>query len=130
MRSFVDIILPNYNKEFFLQETIGSVLNQSYNNWKLIIIDNCSTDNSKKVIEKFRNNKKIIVVYLKKNMGASFSRNLGMRLSSSRYISFLDADDIWTPNKLKNQISFMEEKDYKFTYTDYTPFFEKEKKKF
>ena len=130
MSCFVDIILPNYNKEFFLQETIDSVLNQSYNNWKLVIIDNCSTDNSKTVIEKFRENKKINIIHLKKNMGASFSRNLGIRLSNSKYISFLDADDLWTPNKLNDQINFMEEKDYNFTYTDYTPFFEKKKKKF
>ena len=129
MSCFVDIILPNYNKEFFLQETIDSVLNQSYNNWKLVIIDNCSTDNSKTVIEKFRENKKINIIHLKKNMGASFSRNLGIRLSNSKYISFLDADDLWTPNKLNDQINFMEEKDYNFTYTDYTPFFEKKKKK-
>ena len=123
MSFFVDIILPNYNKEFFLQETINSVLNQSYKNWKLVIVDNCSTDNSKTIIEKFRKNKKIDIIHLKKNMGVSFSRNLGIRLSNSKYISFLDADDLWTPNKLNDQINFMEEKDYKFTYTDYTPFF-------
>jgi teichuronic acid biosynthesis glycosyltransferase TuaG len=129
MSFFVDIILPNYNKEFFLQETIKSVLSQSYINWKLIIIDNCSTDNSKKIIEKFRVNKKVNIIYLKKNMGASFSRNLGIRLSNSKYMAFLDADDIWTPNKLEGQIKFMEEKNYKFTYTNFTPFFEKNKKK-
>ena len=129
MSFFVDIILPNYNKEFFLQETINSVLSQNYINWKLIIIDNCSTDNSKKIIEKFRVNKKVDIIYLKKNMGASFSRNLGIRLSNSKYIAFLDADDIWTPKKLEGQIKFMEEKNYSFTYTDFTPFFEKNKKK-
>ena len=129
MSFFVDIILPNYNKEFFLQETINSVLSQNYINWKLIIIDNCSTDNSKKIIEKFRVNKKVDIIYLKKNMGASFSRNLGIRLSNSKYIAFLDADDIWTPNKLGSQIKFMEEKNYNFTYTDFTPFFEKNKKR-
>ena len=75
MSFFVDIILPNYNKEFFLQETINSVLNQSYKNWKLVIVDNCSTDNSKTIIEKFRKNKKIDIIHLKKNMGVSFSRN-------------------------------------------------------
>ena len=129
MSFFVDIILPNYNKEFFLQETINSVLSQNYINWKLIIIDNCSTDNSKKIIEKFRVNKKVDIIYLKKNMGASFSRNLGIRLSNSKYIAFLDADDIWTPKKLEGQIKFMEEKNYNFTYTDFTPFFEKNKKR-
>jgi|TARA_B110000967_G_C18742182_1_gene488320 teichuronic acid biosynthesis glycosyltransferase TuaG len=131
MKSFVDIILPNYNKEFFLEETINSVINQSYNNWKLLIIDNCSTDNSKKIIQKFTKNKKINIIYLKRNKGVSFTRNLGIRLSSSKYISFLDSDDLWTANKLEDQISFMEKNSYNFTYTDYTPFFIKNKiKKF
>ena len=106
MSSFVDIILPNYNKEFFLEETVNSVLDQDYNNWKLLILDNCSTDNSKKVIQKFEKNKKINVIYLKKNKGVSFTRNLGIRLSNSKYIAFLDSDDLWTPNKLKDQIIF------------------------
>ena len=129
MSDFVDIILPNYNKGFFLEETINSVLNQSYNNWKLLIIDDCSIDNSKKIIQKFAKNEKIKIIYLKKNKGVSFTRNLGIRLSNSKYISFLDSDDLWTPNKLKDQISFMEKNNFDFTYTDYTPFFEKNKKK-
>ena len=127
MKSFVDIILPNYNKEFFLEETINSVINQSYTNWKLLIIDNCSTDNSKKIIQKFTKNEKINIIYLKRNKGVSFTRNLGIRLSSSKYISFLDSDDLWTANKLEDQISFMEKNSYNFTYTDYTPFFIKNK---
>jgi glycosyltransferase involved in cell wall biosynthesis len=129
MSDFVDIILPNYNKGFFLEETINSVLNQSYNNWKLLIIDDCSIDNSKKIIQKFTKNNKIKIIYLKKNKGVSFARNLGIRLSNSKYISFLDSDDLWTPNKLKDQVGFMEKNNYDFTYTDYTPFFEKNKKK-
>jgi len=129
MNSFVDIILPNYNKEFFLEETINSVLDQSYDNWKLLIIDDGSTDDSKKIIQKFEKNKKIKAIYLKKNKHVSFARNLGIRLSNSKYISFLDSDDLWTPNKLKDQISFMEKNNYNFTYSDYTPFFIKNKKK-
>ena len=128
MNDLVDIILPNYNKENFLEETINSVLKQNFNNWKLFIIDNCSTDGSKKIIEKFTSNKKIITIYLKKNMGVSFSRNLGIRLSNSKYISFIDADDLWSPNKLGDQISFMEKNNYSFTYTDYTPFFSRNNK--
>jgi teichuronic acid biosynthesis glycosyltransferase TuaG len=122
MNNFVDIILPNYNKEFFLAEAINSVIDQNYDNWKLLIIDDCSTDNSRKIIQKFSNNEKIKIIYLKKNMGVSFARNLGMRLSNSKYISFLDSDDLWTPNKLKEQINFMEKNNHIFTYTDYTPF--------
>lgn len=128
MNDLVDIILPNYNKEIFLEETINSVLKQNFNNWKLFIIDNGSTDNSKKIIEKFSSNKKIKIIYLKRNMRVSFSRNLGMRLSNSKYISFIDADDVWSPNKLRDQINFMEKNNYSFTYTDYTPFFSKNDK--
>ena len=129
MNSFVDIILPNYNKEFFLEETINSILDQNYNNWQLLIIDDCSTDNSKTIIQKFSKNEKIKIIYLKKNKGVSFTRNLGIRLSNSKYISFLDSDDLWTTNKLKDQINFMEKNNYSFTYTDYIPFFVENKKK-
>ena len=130
MQTKVDIILPSYNKEIYLEETINSIIRQKFNDWKLIIIDNCSTDNSKKIIQKYSKNKKISIFFLKKNMGVSFSRNLGMRLSDSKYISFIDADDIWDKNKLINQIEFMEKNNYNFTYTDYTPFFDKKKRIF
>jgi teichuronic acid biosynthesis glycosyltransferase TuaG len=125
MQTKVDIILPSYNKEIYLEETINSIIQQKFNDWKLIIIDNCSTDNSKKIIQKYSKNEKISTFFLKKNMGVSFSRNLGMRLSDSKYISFIDADDIWGNSKLINQIEFMEKNNYNFTYTDYTPFFDK-----
>ena len=121
----LDIILPNYNKESYLEETVNSITKQTFNQWKLIIIDNCSTDNSKEIIKKYISHEKINAFFLKKNMGASFSRNLGIRFSNSRYISFIDADDLWTVNKLKNQINFMEKYNHDFTYTDYTPFFDK-----
>ena len=126
----VDIILPSYNKEHYIEETINSVLKQSFIEWKLIIIDNCSSDNSKKIINNFEAHPKIDVIYLEKNMGASFSRNLGIRKSNSKYIAFIDADDLWGSEKLKNQINFMEKNKLHFTYTDYTPFIEINKKKF
>ena len=125
MQAKVDIILPSYNKDIYLEETINSIIHQEFNNWKLIIIDNCSTDNSREIIRKYSGNEKISTFFLKKNMGVSFSRNLGVRLSDSKYISFIDADDIWNNSKLQNQIEFMEKNNYNFTYTDYTPFFDK-----
>ena len=125
MQAKVDIILPSYNKDIYLEESINSIIHQEFNNWKLIIIDNCSTDNSKEIIRKYSENKKISTFFLKKNMGVSFSRNLGVRLSDSKYISFIDADDMWDNSKLQNQIEFMEKNNYNFTYTDYTPFFDK-----
>ena len=126
---FVDVILPNYNKEIFLEEAINSVINQTYKNWYLYIIDNNSTDNSLDIINKFSNLKNANIISLKKNKGPAFSRNYGMRISKSKYISFIDSDDSWINNKLEKQISFMEEKKLTFTYTDYTPFFESNGKK-
>ena len=128
MSAKVDIILPNYNKEIYLDETINSIIDQTNEDWRLIIIDDCSTDNSKKVIEKYTHNKKLKTIYLKKNMGAAFTRNLGLRFSTSEYIAFMDADDKWTNNKLKDQINFMQENNFFFTYTDYTPFYLKNNK--
>jgi len=115
--------MANYNKGLYLEEAINSVVLQKYNNWNLIIIDDCSTDNSRLILNKFKNKKNTIkIIYLARNMGVAFSRNLALRLSKSKYIAFLDSDDYWAPNKLADQISFMELKKYDFTYTDYTTF--------
>ena len=97
----IDIIVPNYNKANYLDECIGSILNQTYVNWSLYIIDDCSTDNSSNILNKYKNEKKIKIIKLKKNKGPSFCRNLGMRLSKAEYISFLDSDDYWTNDKFK-----------------------------
>jgi len=126
----IDIILPNYNKSEFLEETIDSIFLQSYKNWNLFIIDDNSTDNSQNIVNKFKNkNNKITVIFLQKNKGVSFCRNLGIRLSNSKYIAFIDSDDYWDQNKLENQIIFMEKFNHKFTYTNYTPFVVKNNKK-
>ena len=125
----IDIILPNYNKEDYIDECIISILNQSFLNWKLYIIDDCSTDNSVKKINKYKDYKKIKIVNLKKNKGPSFCRNLGMRISKNNYISFIDSDDYWTKNKLKKQLEFMKVNNYGFTYTDYIPFFQTKNEK-
>ena len=126
---FVDIILPNYNKAEFLEETINSIISQTYNNWKLFVIDDNSQDNSKKILNNYKN-KNIKITYLHKNKGVSFCRNLGIRMSDSKYISFIDSDDLWSQEKLKEQIFFMDKFNYDFTYTDYTPFILKNNEKF
>ena len=126
---FVDIIMPNYNKEKFIEKSINSVIAQTYYNWKLFIIDDNSDDNSKKIINNFKNNK-IEIISLKKNKGVAFCRNLAIRCSNSKYIAFIDSDDYWSANKLKEQINFMEKFNCALSYTDYTPFFEKRDKKF
>ena len=126
---FVDVILPNYNKSKFIEYAINSVIAQTYRNWHLYIIDDNSTDNSVEAINKFSNLTNVTVVKLHKNKGPAFCRNYGMRISQSKYIAFIDSDDGWTKNKLERQISFMEKNNFNFTYTDYTPFFQKNGKK-
>ena len=121
----VDIIIPNFNKGNFLDECINSVLKQSYENWKLYIVDDCSSDNSAEILNKYADKNKINIDILKKNKGPSFCRNLGIRISKAEYIAFLDSDDYWLKDKLKNQIAFMLKSDFQFTYTDYTSFFMK-----
>ena len=128
-KPYVDVIVPNYNKSDFIEEAINSVINQTYKNWYLYIIDNNSTDNSLKIINKFSSLKNVKIISLRKNKGPAFSRNYGMRISKSKYISFLDSDDGWNLDKLDKQISFMEKNNLNFTYTDYTPFFEENGKK-
>ena len=127
--SFVDVILPNYNKAEFLEEAINSVITQTYENWNLYIIDDHSGDNSGEIINRFSHLKNVNVIKLYKNKGPSFCRNYGMRVSRAKYISFIDSDDTWMQNKLEKQIFFMEKNNLNFTYTDYTTFFEKNGKK-
>ena len=130
-KPFVDVILPNYNKSEFLEEAINSVISQSYKNWNLLIIDDSSNDASNKIILKYKNEQNIKIILLKKNKGVAFCRNLGVRISKSKYIAFIDSDDYWTKDKLSEQINFMEKFTYDFTYTNYTPFtFKKSLKKF
>ena len=119
---FVDIIMPNYNKEEFIEEAIKSVLKQSYKYWKLYIIDDNSRDKSRKILKKFRKNKKIKIIFLKRNKGPATCRNIGISLSKSYYLSFLDSDDYWPKNKLSSQINFMNVNNVKFSYTDYMSF--------
>ena len=126
----VDIIMPNYNKDQFLKEAIDSVVNQKYSNWKLIIIDGASQDNSKKILREFEKKfNNINIIYLLKRKNTAFARNLGIRLSKAEYIAFLDSDDYWSENKLCEQINFMKKFNYDFTYTNYVPFFLKNNKK-
>lgn len=120
----IDIIMPNYNKANYLVDSIDSVINQTLKNWNLLIVDDHSSDNSLEIINKYTKYPNVNIIKLKKNKGPAFCRNLGMRLSNSKYISFIDSDDTWNIKKLEKQISFMEDNNFIFTYTDYTPFFE------
>jgi len=115
--------MPVYNSEEFIYNSVKSVFNQTYKYWRLIIIDDASTDKTTKILYKlykeFRDKRKIIILRNNVNKGQAFSRNLGLKYSSSRFVAFLDSDDFWEKNKLRNQIKFMITNNYDFTYTDY-----------
>ena len=118
----VDIILPNFNSSDYIRETIKSIIGQTFKNWKLIIVDDCSDKKTKTILQKFSKNKKIKIFWLKKNKGAGFCRNLAIKKSNSPYLAFIDSDDIWKKDKLETQLRFMENNNYLFTYTNYETF--------
>ncbi len=124
----VDIILPNYNSSNYIIKTVNSILNQSYKNWKLIIVDDFSDEKTIKILKKNFINKNIKIYFLKKNRGAGFCRNYAIKKSSSPYLAFIDSDDIWEREKLKKQINFMKKNNYSFSYTDYVTFGDKNRK--
>jgi len=123
----VDIVLPNYNSYPYLEATINSVINQTFENWKLLIVEGASNTETRGFLKKYIDHPKISILWLEKNKGAGFSRNLAIKNSEAEYIAFLDSDDIWEKEKLSKQLTFMIENNYQFTYTNYTPFI-KEKK--
>ena len=118
----VTIILPNFNSEGFLEETINSIFNQTYDNWELIIIDDNSNSQTTKILKKYKNKKKIHIIFLKKNIGAGPCRNLGIKYAKSNYLAFIDSDDLWEISKLDDQVNFMVKNNFKFTYTNYITF--------
>ena len=126
--ALVSIILPNYNSHQFIKKTIKSIINQSYTNWKLFLVDDCSNKQTRTLLKTLKNNKKIKIYWLKKNRGAGYCRNFALKKINSKYIAFIDSDDLWKKNKLKNQINFMKKNDHQFTYTNYETFGDKNKK--
>ena len=118
----VDIILPNYNSAPYLSRTIDSIIDQTFKNWKLIIVDDSSNIETKKKLKEYESNPNINIIWLGKNKKAGFCRNLAIRNSQSEYIAFIDSDDIWRKEKLSKQLDFMIKNNYHFTYTNYQPF--------
>lgn len=119
--SLVSIITPTYNSEKFLDDSIKSVLGQSYTNWEMIIIDDFSEDNTQDVVKKYSDNDfRIKYFRLSKNCGAAVSRNEAIKRATGDFIAFLDSDDIWQKDKLKKQIEFMKNNNYAFTCTAYS----------
>ncbi len=119
-QQLVSIITPTYNCGSFIAETIESVQAQTYKNWEMIIVDDCSGDDTKTVVETYSKSDDRIKYYcLENNSGAAVARTEAMRLATGKYIAFCDSDDLWTPDKLSKQIEFMEENGYAFTCTAY-----------
>lgn len=116
----VSIIMPSYNCEKYIVESIKSVQAQTYSNWELLFIDDCSEDNTISIVKGIQLKDQRIKLYKTPyNCGAALTRNLGLFEAKGRWIAFLDSDDLWEPNKLEKQIAFMKEHRYAFSYTEY-----------
>lgn len=119
----VSIIIPNYNSENYISETLQSILEQTYTNWEAIIIDDCSTDNSVFLINKFINlDNRFRLIILNENIGKAKILNLGLKYIIGDYLAFIDSDDIWINRKLEDQLNYMSNGDYSFTFTSYFRF--------
>lgn len=118
MKDKVSVITAVYNSSSTLRETVGSVVAQDYDNWELLLIDDCSADDSREIMEKLAStDHRIRCLYNDKNSGVALTRNHGIREADGRYIAFLDSDDTWDDTKLSRQLRFMEEVGSPFTYT-------------
>ena len=116
----ISIITPIYNCAKLLPNTIECVLNQTYQNWEMLLVDDCTQDNSAEIINKYlKRDKRIKYFKLTENSGAAVARNKALKESKGRFIAYLDADDMWKPEKLQRQLKFMLDNNYAFTCTDY-----------
>lgn len=121
MNDLVSIIMPSYNCGQYVENTIHSVQAQTYQNWEIIFVDDCSTDDTMdRVLAMKKEDDRIHLFRNSSNSGAAVSRNTALCQAKGRWIAFLDSDDLWEPNKLERQIRFMEEYGYKFSYTYYS----------
>ena len=119
MNDLVSIIMPSYNTGKFIRATIESVLAQTYSNWELILVDDCSTDDTDDIVKAYLSDQRIRYIKNETNSGAAVSRNRALREAKGKWIAFLDSDDLWESTKLEKQIAFMENHDYHFSYTNY-----------
>lgn len=119
-KKLVSIITPTYNGAAFIARTIDSVRAQTYQNWEMIIVDDCSQDNTMAVVEKYiEKDPRIKYCTLEARSGAAVARTTAMKLAKGSYMAFLDSDDLWMNNKLEAQITWMQEHDYAFSCTAY-----------
>lgn len=122
MNELVSIIVPVYNVQKFIEETMDCVLAQTYPRWELLLVEDCSTDDTLNVIQRYlerTGEKRIRLLRQPANMGAARARNRGLQEANGRYVSYLDADDLWLPEKLERELAFMKEKEAAFVFTGY-----------
>lgn len=119
MKELVSIITPSYNTANYICQTIESVQAQTYPNWEMIIVDDCSTDDTDSVVQEYLSDPRIHYIKNETNSGAAVSRNKALRKAKGKWIAFLDSDDLWNPEKLEKQIKFMNIHNYHFSYTKY-----------
>ncbi|OOE39325.1 glycosyl transferase [Salinivibrio kushneri] len=116
----VSIITPSYNSIHYISDTIDSIRYQTLTDWEMIIVDDCSSDNSVSVIKSYtEKDSRIKLIQLKENSGAAVARNAGIEAAQGRYIAFLDSDDLWLPDKLEKQLVFMQQDDIAFSFSAY-----------
>ena len=131
MNELVSIITPCYNSEKFLDECISSVLNQTYQNWEMLIVDDNSSDNSSILINSYsKKDERIKPLYLNDNIGAAMARNKAISKSKGKYLAFLDSDDVWLPKKLEVQTNFMKKNNCSFVFSSYSVISDDEKPKY
>ena len=116
----VSIIMPVFNASRYVIESVESIIAQTYNNWELIIVDDCSIDDTLEKIDKYiKRDNRIRVIKLNENLGVAKERNIAIEEANGRYIAFLDSDDKWKYNKLEKQLAFMNKNSYGLSFTAY-----------
>jgi len=116
----VSVVMPVYNGEAFISESIRSVMQQSFQNWELIVVDDASADASVDIVRALcAEDERIRLIQLEQNSGAAVARNTAIESARGRYIAFLDGDDLWLPHKLERQLAFMQETGAAFSYSAY-----------
>ena len=118
-RDTISIIVPVYKVVGLLDRCVASVTAQTYQNWEVIFVDDCSRDDTIRRISAIKDKDNRIRLYQNRsNLGAALSRNNALREAKGRWVAFLDSDDLWEPTKLEKQVRFMEENGYAFSYTE------------